>query len=1051
MQRIIELSLRWRPLVLAFVALVVALGVRAALQLPIDAVPDITNVQVQVLTTAPALGPVDVERRITFPLERALSGLPDVEELRSVSRTALSAITVVFTDDTDLLRARQLITERLAIARAELPPDAEPELGPLSSGLGEILQLEVRSDRRCAAGAPDTDECHSLMELRDLLDNRVAVELRGVPGVVEVNPFGGELKTYEVRVDPERLRAHGLSLGALYEALEAANASAGGGVIARGGEQLVVRGEARVRSLEEIEDILIRARDAAEIGGVPLRVRDVAEVRLAPLLRQGAATRDGEHEVVTGIVMMLIGANGREVTNAVKDRIAEITPTLPEGVTLDVFYDRSELVDRTIRTVGTNLAEGALFVVGVLFLLLGSIRGGLVVAVAIPFSLLVAFVAMDALGISGNLMSLGAIDFGIVVDGSIIVVENALFHLGALSRGTQLGYREASELVARSTAEVRRASVFGEAIIVLVYLPVLTLAGIEGRMFEPMALTMLFALGGAFIASLTFVPVLVATFLRNHRETQDPWVVRGLARAYHPLLERALASPRALLFGCLALLAVTAMIGRDLGAELVPRLDEGGLAVQLQRLPKVSLAETVAGSLRFERLVIAQHEVTSAVCRSGRPEIATDPMGIETSDCLLALRPRDEWRVESREALVEALEARLRRGLPGIHFAFSQPIELRMSELISGTRADVAITLFGDDLGALDRTSQAIQAVLRTVPGAADVKGEPLAGMSTLEIELRRDAAARRGVRGQDVLDVVAAIGGRTVGEVYEDARRYRFQVRLEEAIREDLSALARLPVEGAVDGQPRLVELGEVATLRLVDAPASISRTAVRRRTNIEANVRGRDLASFVRDAEARVGEVPLPPGSRLVWGGQYEHLEAAAKRLAFAGPLALLVIFGLLYLAFARLGLAMLIFFDVPIAIVGGVLALAVRGMPFSISAGVGFIALSGLAVLNGVVLLSTVQRLRRDGLSALEAAREGARRRMRAVLTTATTTALGFLPMTLSTSAGAEVQRPLATVVVGGLVTATLLTLFVLPSLYAWLGDRPTRSQVDPTGSR
>ncbi len=1032
MKKLLELCLKWRLLVFAFVAIVAAVGVRSAQQLPIDAVPDITNVQVQVLTNVPALGPVDVERTITFPVESSMSGLPGVEQIRSVSRFGLSAVTIVFEEDTDLLRARQLISERLVQARERLPEGASPELGPLSSGLGEIFQFEVRAEDMCAADLPDTDECYTPMELRSVLDWFVAYELRSVPGVVEVNSFGGELKTYEVEVLPDRLRALNVSLNDLFEAIERNNATAGGGYLVRSGEQLLVRGEGRIQSLDEIGDVLIETRE----DGVPVRVRDVARVHLAPLIRQGAVTRDGRGEVVTGIVMMLVGANGREVVENVKAKIAEIAPSLPPGVTIDVFYDRAELVNRTIDTVAKNLAEGALFVIGVLFLLLGSIRGGLIVAAAIPFAMLVAFTAMKALGISGNLMSLGAIDFGIVVDGSIIVVENAVVHLAAAARGHKrpMTYNEAADVVLNSTLDVRKAALFGEAIIVIVYIPILTLAGIEGKMFKPMALTVLFALLGAFVASLTFVPVLVATFLRQHTEEKEPFLVRLLHRAYPRLLGPLMTTPKRVIAVALGLLAVSGVVASRMGAEFVPRLDEGAMAIQILRLPSVSLEESVRSATRFEQVIREFPEVVTVVSKTGRAEIATDPMGVELSDCIVALKPQDEWTTaDTREELIERMSARFTEALPGLGFSFSQPIELRMAELISGTRSDVAITIYGDDLATLERLSLQVQGVVRGIAGATDVRGEQLAGLPTLEVTIDRAAASRYGIAVRDALDAIEALGGRNVGEVYEGERRFRLQVRVPEALRDDIDQVRHLPVSG----NGPLVPLGQIASIQIVDSPASVSRESVRRRTSVEANVRGRDLASFVSDARTRVhDEVQMPPGYVVQWGGQFENLSAASERLAVAVPVALGLIFVLLYMAFGQLKPALLIYLNVPFAAVGGVFLLALRGMPFSISAAIGFIALFGIAVLNGVVLLTTIKKLREHGRSPLEAAREGAESRLRAVVMTATVAALGFIPMALSSSAGAEVQRPLATVVIGGLVSATVLTLFVLPTAYAFI---------------
>lgn len=1047
MRQLLALCLGWRPLVLAFVVLVSLLGVWSASKLPIDAVPDVTNVQVQVLTNVPALGAVDVERTITFPVESSMSGLPGVEQIRSVSRFGLSAVTIVFEEDTDLLRARQLISERLVQAKERLPAGVSPELGPLSSGLGEIFQFEVRAEAMCQAGQPDTEQCYTAMELRSVLDWFIAFELRAVPGVVEVNSFGGELKTYEVEVLPERLRALHLSLNALFEALERNNATAGGGYLVRSGEQLLVRGEGRIQSLDEIGDVLIETGS----DGIPIRVRDVARVHLAPQLRHGAVTRDGRGEVVTGIVMMLVGANGREVVARVKDKIAQIAPSLPPGVRLEAFYDRSDLVNRTIATVAKNLAEGALFVIAVLFLLLGSIRGGLIVAAAIPFAMLVAFTAMKAMGLSGNLMSLGAIDFGIVVDGSIIVVENAVVHLAAAAQGRRqtMSYQEAAQVVLNSTLDVRKAALFGEAIIVIVYIPILTLAGMEGKMFKPMAMTVLFALLGAFVASLTFVPVLVATFLRQHTEEKEPFVVRLLHRVYPRLLGWLMGSPKVIVALSLALLVGAGTLASRMGGEFVPRLDEGALAIQILRLPSVSLEESVVGATRFEKLLAEFPEVLTVVSKTGRAEIATDPMGVELSDCIVMLKPQEQWTTATnREELIERMSERFAKELPGLGFSFSQPIELRMAELISGTRSDVAITIYGDDLGTLERLSLQVQEAIRAVTGASDVRGEQLAGLPTLEVTVDRAAASRYGISVRDALDAIEVLGGRSVGEVYEGERRFRLQVRVPASLRNDIDQVRNLPVSGS-DGP--LVPLGQIASIQIVDSPASVSREAVRRRTSVEANVRGRDLATFVGEAQKQVRDkVPMPPGYVLHWGGQFENLSAASQRLAVAVPVALALIFLLLYMAFGQFKPALLIYLNVPFAAVGGVFLLYARGMPFSISAAIGFIALFGIAVLNGVVLLTTIQKLRLRGHSAWEAAREGAESRLRAVVMTATVAALGFFPMALSSSAGAEVQRPLATVVIGGLVSATFLTLFVLPTLYAFLFEHDQPPADDHTAS-
>jgi cobalt-zinc-cadmium resistance protein CzcA len=1025
MERVVAFCLRWRLLVLAFVAIVVTFGVRSALRLPIDAVPDITNVQVQVLTTAPALSPLDVERSITLPVERAMSGLPGLEQVRSVSRFGLSAVTLVFEEGTDLLRARQLVAERLVDARESIPPElGSPGMAPLSTGLGEVLQFEVRG------------EGYDAMQLREILDWFVSYELRTVPGVIEVNSFGGELRTFEVEVDPQRLSAYDLALDDLFAALEENNAAEGGGYLVRSGEQVLVRADARFAAIDDIAETIVAVRE----DGTPVRVRDVGSVHLAPMLRQGAVTRDGRGEAVAGIVMMLIGANGREVVTAARQRLDEIGPSLPPGVTIDVFYDRAELVDSTIETVAHNLGEGALIVAAVLFILLGSVRGGLIVALAIPFAMLVAFIGMTGLGLSGNLMSLGAIDFGIVVDGSIIVVENAVVHLANALHGRKrpMTYTEAAEVVLKSTLEVRRAATFGEAIIVLVYVPILTLAGIEGRMFRPMAITVLFALLGAFIASLTFVPVLTATLLRGSASHDEPFLVRLLHKTYPRMLDATMRAPFIVVSAALALLVATGVLLSRMGAEFVPRLDEGSLAVQIVRLPSVSLEESIASAGRVERALRTFPEVTTAICKTGRAEIATDPMGVELSDCIVMLRPRDEWTTApDRDGLLEAIEERLHQQAPGLGFSFSQPIELRFAELISGARSDVAITIYGDDLPELQRLSTEVQRVARSIQGSADVRGEQLAGLPTLDVSIDRAVAARYGVTARSALDAVATIGGRQTGEVLEGQRRFALQVRLPARVREDLEALRRLPVrgEGGV-----LVPLGQIARLEVGDSPASVSHEAIRRRTTVEVNVRGRDLAGFVTEAQQAVHDrVPLGAGYTIRWGGQFQNLQEASARLAVAVPAALALIFLLLYMAFGALRPAVVIYLNVPFAAVGGVLLLAARGLPLSISAGIGFIALFGIAVLNGVVLLTTIERNLEAGKPPAEAVKQAAESRLRAVVMTAAVAALGFMPMAIATASGAEVQRPLATVVIGGLVSSTLLTLFVIPTLYAWIVRR------------
>lgn len=1029
---IVEWSLRNRFLVLVMALLLVVVGVAHMVRLPIDAVPDVTNVQVQVLTKAPALAPLEVERLVTFPVEAAMAGLPDLEEIRSVSKFGLSAVTVVFHEGTDIYRARQLVGERLAAARESIPKGyGEPELGPITSGLGEIYQFEVRGEPACKPEGP-TPGCWSPMELRSVLDWFIAYQLKSVPGVVEINTFGGELKTYEVQPDPAALRAHSLSLKDLFEALERNNRNVGGAYLVRNREQVVIRGEALLTGLEDIGQVVVRTNDE----GLPLYVRDVAQVVLAPMVRQGVVTRDGRGEAVVGIVMMLMGENSREVVNRVTAKIAALKSSLPPGVTIDTFYDRTDLVRRTISTVEKNLVEGGILVIAVLFLMLGNVRGGLIVASAIPLSMLVAFTGMVRGGVSGNLMSLGAIDFGLIVDGSVVMIEN-VFRLMSEKRAEG---KTQQDIIREATVEVTRPVIFAVGIIMIVYLPILTLTGVEGKMFRPMALTVVFALAGSLLLALTLVPVLASLFLRKPPKHHETWAVRWLRRAYVPLLERALRNRLAVASAAAALFAGSLGVAASLGGEFIPRLDEGAVALQVWRLPSVSIEEAAQQSTMLEKVLLRdfKQEIETVVSKTGRPEIATDPMGVEMSDVFVTLRPPAQWRYRSKEALIEAMEHALRRSVPGAAFGFSQPIELRVSELISGVRSDVAIKLYGEDLEELRRRADQIARVVSSVQGATDVKVEQISGLPILTVHVDRRAIARHGVSADDVLAAVEALGGREVGTILEGAKRFALRVRFPPEVRNDLDAIGRIPVASSAG---RLLPLRELADLDIEPAPAQISREQIRRRITVEVNVRGRDIASFVKEAQYEIAaKVKLLPGNVLEWGGQFENLERATGRLLVVVPLALLLIFVLLYSAFGSARPALLIYLNVPFAATGGVLALAARGMPFSISAGVGFIALFGVAVMNGVVLVSYIRKLQEEkALGPAEAAREGALVRMRPVLMTAFVAALGFIPMALSSGAGAEVQRPLATVVIGGLVTATLLTLFVLPTIYPWLAGR------------
>lgn len=1021
-KRIIDASINNPLAVLVGWVILTLLGLDALKKLPIDAVPDVTNVQVQVLTNSPGLAPLEVESFVTIPVERAMGGLPAVEDVRSVSKFGLSVVTVVFDEGTDIFWARQLVGERLGAAReAIVDGHGEPELGPISTGLGEIYQFEVRGEGRSA------------MELREWLDWVVAPQLLNVDGVVEVNSFGGELRTYQVTLDPARLRAHGLAVGDVLEALEANNRNVGGGQIVHASEQYLVRGTGQVDSLESLGRIVVD-RDAR---GTPIHVENLGRVEFAPLIRQGAVTRDGDREAVVGIVMMLMGANSRTVASAVDAKVEELRATLPADITLDTFYDRTELVQRTIRTVTKNLVEGGLLVVGVLLLLLGSLRGGLIVALAIPLSMMVAVLGMRALGISGNLMSLGAVDFGIIVDGAVVVVESIVAYV-FLHKHDPRPHREKVRAACHAVA---RPVLFAVGIIMIVYLPVLSLRGIEGKMFQPMALTVMLAMAGSLLCALTLMPVLGVLFLERPVEKAPP-LFRAFRWLYVPLLAWATRRPVATSAFAVGAFALSLGATPLLGAEFIPKLDEGSLAMQVWRLPSVSLETSNEIALQAEGVLLEFPEVRGVVSRTGRAEIATDPMGIEISDVFIDLAPPEEWRFEDKEALVAALDAALGARLPGAMFSFSQPIELRVDELLSGVRSEVGVKVLAGSgsLAEMRAVAERVAGAVRAVEGAVEVKVEQTAGLPTLTVDVDRDAVARLGLAADDVLDVVAAIGGVQAGTILEGQRQFRLQVRFDESVRADLSALERLPIATTGGGDATWVPLGQVAKLTTEIGPAQISRENVQRKVTVEFNVRGRDLASVVAEAQERVAEeVELPPGWTLEWGGQFENLTAAVKRLVVVVPVALLLIFTLLLTSLGSARLACLVFLNVPLALTGGIAALLLRDYPFSISAGVGFIALFGIAVMNGVVLVSTIQARRKAGQAPREAATGAAHERLRPVMMTALTDMIGFLPMAIAVSAGAEVQRPLATVVIGGLVTSTALTLLVLPAILPWFEGR------------
>ena len=1017
LRRILDFSLANRALVLIGAALLVVAGGIALSRLPIDAVPDVTNVQVQVLTKAPALGPAEIEQFITYPVEAAMNGLPSLVEIRSVSRYGLSAVTIVFQDGTDIWWARQLVNERLSQAREKIPPGfGSPEMGPVSTGLGEVFMFTVEA------------EGLSAMDRRTLLDWDIAPRLRAVPGVTEVNVWGGLPKQYQVVVEPARLNAYGLSLRDVFEAVERGSGNSGGGAIERNREQYVIRGEGLAGSLADIEAMVVRAGP----DGAPVLVRNVADVREGSMLRIGAASADGRGETVIGIAQMLAGENALSVATRVREAIESLQASLPKGVRIVPYYDREDLVRRVIRTVQTNLLEGGLLVVAVLFAFLGNLRAGLIVASAIPFSMLIAFTGMVPARISANLMSLGAIDFGLIVDGAVVLVENVLRRLASPEdRG-----KTVRQVTAEAAHEVVRPIAFGIGIIILVYLPILSLGGIEGKMFKPMAWTVVFALLGSLLLTVTLVPVLASLFLKPGA-AHEPRFVGAIRTSYLRVLERCLRNRGRVLATSAGLLLLAALLGTRLGGEFIPRLDEGDITLQAMRVSGVGLSESVAGTGRIERVLMKFPEVKTVVSRVGSPEIATDVMGIELADVFVILRPRAEWKsARSKEELIEKMEAALSEAVPGVGLSFTQPIEMRFNELIAGVRSDVAVKLFGDDLGVLAVRGAEVARVLEGVPGAADVRLEQTTGLPMVRVRVDRDRCARYGISVRDVLDTVeASRAGRVVGTVFEGQKRFELAVRLSDESTRTLDALRSVPVAAPAGV---LVPLGQLADVTLDSGPAQISREAVRRRIVVELNVRGRDVASFVREAQERLAQkVALPAGYFLAWGGQFENLQAASRRLALAVPLALALIFAMLFFAFRAPGPAALIFLNVPFAAVGGVFALALRGMPFSISAGVGFIALFGVAVLNGVVLMTQIRDLEAAGVAETrEILRQACSLRMRPVLMTALVASLGFLPMALATGSGAEVQRPLASVVIGGLVTSTVLTLLILPVAYSFV---------------
>ncbi|WP_312492461.1 CusA/CzcA family heavy metal efflux RND transporter [Pseudomonas cremoris] len=1046
-ERLIQFAIEQRIIVLLAVLLMAGVGIASYQKLPIDAVPDITNVQVQINSAAAGFSPLETEQRITFPIETAMAGLPGLQQTRSLSRSGLSQVTVIFKDGTDLFFARQLVNERLQVAREQLPPGIETAMGPISTGLGEIFLWTVEAEDGALKedGTPYTPT-----DLRVIQDWIIKPQLRNVPGVAEINTIGGFAKEYQIAPDPKRLAAYKLTLNDLVTALERNNANVGAGYIERSGEQLLIRAPGQVASIDDIANIVITSSD-----GTPIRVRNVAHVEIGRELRTGAATENGR-EVVLGTVFMLIGENSRSVSQAVAKKLEEINRSLPEGVVAVTVYDRTNLVEKAIATVKKNLFEGALLVVAVLFLFLGNIRAALITAMVIPLAMLFTFTGMFTNKVSANLMSLGALDFGIIVDGAVVIVENAIRRLAHAQQrhGRLLTRSERLHEVFSAAKEARRALIFGQLIIMVVYLPIFALTGVAGKMFHPMAFTVVIALLGAMILSVTFVPAAIALFVTGKVKEGENLVMRTARRAYAPVLDWVMAR-RPLVFG-LAVLTIlgSGLVASRMGSEFIPSLSEGDFAQQALRVPGTSLTQSVQMQQQLEKTLMAQvPEIQRVFARTGTAEIASDPMPPNISDSYVMLKPKDQWPdpKKSRETLIADIQ-RASAIVPGSAYELSQPIQLRFNELISGVRSDVAVKVFGDDMAVLNKTAGEIAETLQKLNGASEVKVEQTSGLPVLTINIDRDKAARFGLNVGDVQDTIAvAVGGRQAGTLYEGDRRFDMVVRLSDALRTDIDGLSRLliPVPGNASGELGFIALSQVASLDLVLGPNQISRENGKRLVIVSANVRGRDIGSFVDEAEAAIiAQVNVPAGYWTTWGGQFEQLKDASERLRIVVPVALLLVFGLLFMMFNNLKDGLLVFTGIPFALTGGIMALWLRDIPLSISAGVGFIALSGVAVLNGLVMIAFIRNLREEGRSLTVAINEGALTRLRPVLMTALVASLGFIPMALATGTGAEVQRPLATVVIGGIISSTLLTLLVLPALYQWAHRKEEETPTETT---
>lgn len=1038
-ERLIQFAIEQRIVVMLAVLLMAGLGIASYQKLPIDAVPDITNIQVQINTSAPGFSPLETEQRITYAIETSMAGLPGLQQTRSLSRSGLSQVTVIFADGTDLFFARQLVGERLQTAREQLPEGVDAVMGPISTGLGEIFLWTVEA----VDGALKEDGTpYTPTDLRVIQDWIIKPQLRNVPGVAEINTIGGYARQYQIAPDPKKMAAYKLTLNDLVTALERNNANVGAGYIERAGEQLLIRAPGQLGGVEDIANIVI-----SNIQGTAIRISSVADVVIGQELRSGAATQNGR-EVVLGTVFMLIGENSRTVSRAVAARLEQINRSLPAGVKAVTVYDRTNLVEKAIATVKKNLIEGAILVIAILFLFLGNIRAALITAMVIPLAMLFTFTGMFANKVSANLMSLGALDFGIIVDGAVVIVENAIRRLAHAQHkhARVLTRSERFHEVFAAAKEARRPLIFGQLIIMVVYLPIFALTGVEGKMFHPMAFTVVIALLGAMILSVTFVPAAIAMFVTGKVKEEEGFVMRTARLRYAPVLTFVLGH-RGLVF-CIALVLIvlSGFTATRMGSEFIPSLSEGDFALQALRVPGTSLTQSVDMQQRLEKAVMAKvPEVERMFARTGTAEIAADPMPPNISDSYVMLKPQSEWPDpnKSRATLIAQLQ-QAAATVPGSNYELSQPIQLRFNELVSGVRSDVAVKVFGDDMAVLNQTAAKIAATLQTVPGASEVKVEQTTGLPVLTINIDRDKAARYGLNVAEVQEAIAiAVGGRQAGILYEGDRRFDIVVRLSEALRTDVAGLSGLliPVPANSSNQQiGFISLSQVASLDLVLGPNQISRENGKRVVIVSANVRGRDLGSFVQSAgETIQREVQIPAGYWTSWGGQFEQLQSAARRLQIVVPIALLMVLALLFMMFNNLKDGLLVFTGIPFALTGGVLALWSRGIPLSISAGVGFIALSGVAVLNGLVMISFIRNLREEGRSLAEAINEGALTRLRPVLMTALVASLGFIPMALATGTGAEVQRPLATVVIGGILSSTALTLLVLPALYQWAHRR------------